>query len=297
MRKYAILAAIVLSVVFMLAFATSAFATVAPHGGYGSTTDFCVGCHDIHEANGDYVLTRESTVTAVCGTCHGLFGAAAPAGVNWSTPPDAIAGGFTEPAPFPGTSATASQYLAYTNGFTAGMSGAQMDAVPGHSLGVMMGGTVVRSSDTIPGSSATLKVMTSGQYGGPFAGIYGGTSVTTYTGTKGLYCASCHTPHAAAGQMISGTKLLSSRPNHTLSTPATDEFSFCVSCHDKRDNVGVEKNHPAQAYCLTCHAVQSNAGTPGGGTADFPHTSVNKRILYMEPDALCLLCHTAGTLP
>ena len=292
MRKYAILAAIVLPVVFMLAFSASAFATVAPHGGYGATTDFCVSCHDVHEANGDYVLTRESTVTAVCGTCHGVFGAPAPTGVTWSTPPDAAAEGFTEPAPFVGTAPTASTLTAYTNGFTAGMSGAQMDAVPGHSLGVMMGGTVVRSSNAIPGSSTTLKVMTSGQYGGLTEGLYGGGSVTSYTGTKGLYCASCHTPHADAGQMIPGTMLLSARPNHTTGAPAVDEYSFCVSCHDQRDNVGVEKNHPAQAYCLTCHANQASGGTP-----DFPHSSTNTRILYEEPDALCLLCHTPGTLP
>ncbi|MHB9053997.1 MAG: cytochrome c3 family protein [Thermoleophilia bacterium] len=282
MRKIAIMAAFVLSIVFILAFSASAFAVTAPHGGYGSTTDFCISCHDIHEANGDYVLTRESTVTAVCGTCHGVFGASAAVGVYWSNPP----------ANFAGADPTASTKRAYTNGFSAGMTGPQQDAVPGHSLGVMMGGTVVRSSDIIPGSSATLKIMTSGQYGGPSEGLYGGTTVTTYNGTKGLYCASCHTPHANARQMIPGTKLLSAKPNHSLATPVTDEYSFCVSCHDKRDNVGVEKNHPAQAYCLTCHANQASGGVP-----DFPHSSTNTRILYAEPDALCLLCHSAGTLP
>jgi len=278
MRRIAILAAIVLSVVFILAFSATAFAA-SPHTGYAGTTDYCISCHDMHEASGDYVLTRESTVTGVCGTCHGLFGAAAPAGVTWS-------GGAA--ADMYGANPTASIKLAYKVNMSA-MSGAQMDAKPGHSLGVMYGGTVVRSSDVIPGSSATLKVMTSGQYGGFNQGLYGGEATSTFTGTKGLYCASCHTPHGGSGQLIAGTKLLSAKPNHTMGTAAVDTLGFCISCHDKRDNVGVEKNHPS-TYCLTCHANQA-------GESDFPHTSTNQRLLQLEPDALCVLCHTAGTLP
>lgn len=282
MRKIAIMAAIVLSVVFMLAFSASAFAT-SPHTGFGATTDYCISCHDIHEASGDYVLTRASTVTGVCGTCHGLFGAAAPGNVPavWGNPPGNMAG--TDP--------TASTKAAYKYGFSGGMTGGQMDAVPGHSLGVMMGGTVARSSDTIPGGSVDLKVMTSGQYGGPTEGLYGGESTTTFSGTAGLYCASCHTPHSELGQVITGSKLLSKQPNHSTTSPAaSDEYSFCIKCHDKRDDVGVEQNHPAQAYCLTCHANKA-------GESDFPHSSSNQRILFEEPDALCLICHSGATLP
>jgi len=279
MRKIAILAAVVLPVVFILAFAASAFAT-SPHTGYGAGTDFCVSCHDVHEASGDYVLTRQATVTALCGTCHGLFGNAAPGAPNWGGNP---------PTDFTGTNPTASTLLAYKVNMSA-MSGAEMDAVAGHSLGVMYGGTVVRNSDTIPGSSSTLKVMTSGQYGGISEGIYGSESVTTFTGTMGLYCASCHTPHSDFGQGIPATKMLSAKPNHINDgSSAVDELTFCISCHDKRDNVGAENNHPS-SYCLTCHANKA-------GESDFPHTSSNYRILQMEPDALCVACHQTGTLP
>ncbi len=284
MRKIAILAALVLSVAFILAFSATAFAQTSPHTGYGATTDFCIACHDVHEASGDYVLTRESTVTAVCGTCHGLFGAAAPGSVSWTSPPTDMAG--TDP--------TASTLLAYEVNMST-MTAAQMDAVPGHSLGVMYGGTTVRSSDAIPGGSATLKVMTSGSYGEFNEGLYGGESTTTFTGTQGLYCASCHTPHSEFGQQIAGSQLLSAYPNHTpdasLEPAATDTLSFCIDCHDKRDNVGAENNHPA-SYCLTCHANDS-----GGANTDFPHTGANQRLLYDEPDALCVLCHTSGMLP
>jgi predicted CXXCH cytochrome family protein len=284
MRKIAILAALVLSVAFILAFTASAFAqTTAPHGGYGATTDFCVACHDVHEAAGDYVLTRESTVTAVCGTCHGVFGAAAPSSVNWTS----------AKTDFSGADPTASTKLAYEVDMSA-MSATQMDAVPGHSLGVMYGGTVVRNSDAIPGSSSTLKVLTSGANGGLVegGGLYAGESVTTFSGTQGLYCASCHSPHGSTfGQAIATeANLLSSQPNHSA-VAASTEAEFCLGCHDKRDSAGSMNNHPS-SWCLTCHANDS-----GGTNLDFPHTGANPRLLYEEPDALCVICHTAGTLP
>jgi predicted CXXCH cytochrome family protein len=130
--------------------------------------------------------------------------------------------------------------------------------------------------------------MTSGQYGGISEGLYSGESVMSFASTKGLYCASCHTAHDTIGQMISGPDLLSSKPNHS-STFATDTLSFCITCHDRRDDDGIESNHPDD-YCLTCHANQP-------GESDFPHTSTNQRLLVLEPDALCILCHTSGTLP
>ena len=91
--KHAIVAAVVMAVVLMLVITATALAynitpadggaalnyDIAPHDGFSPTggTDFCIQCHDIHEATGDYVLTRKATVTAVCATCHGLFGAQA----------------------------------------------------------------------------------------------------------------------------------------------------------------------------------------------------------------------------
>ncbi len=293
MRKITIMAAIVLSVVFMLAFSASAFA-VSPHTGYGASTDYCIQCHDIHEASGDYVLTRQATVTGVCGTCHGVFGAPAPAGLSWGANP---------PADMAGTNPTSSVKLAYKVDMT-GMSAAQMEAVPGHSLGVMRGGLIVRNLDSIPGSDATLKIMTSGQYpGSPAIPLYGGEAATSKNGTKGLYCASCHTPHGEAGQLIPGSKLLSANPNHDwTNTVTTNDQAFCTACHDKRDNVGVEKNHP-DSMCTFCHANETVDDGTGvripkpGAASDFPHSSTNTRILQAEPDDLCLICHSAGTLP
>lgn len=278
MRRIGVLTAIIsITAVLLLTLASNALAQVSPFNGHNASTDFCIQCHDVHESRGDYQLTREATVTATCATCHGLFGDMAPPFANWSD----------SPTNFTGMEPTASTMLAYEIS-TSGMTAAEMDAIPGHTLGIMSGNTVVRELDSIPGGSATLKVMTSGQYGGLSDGLYVGEPVTSFNSTKGLYCASCHTAHDTIGQLISGPGLLSSKPNHS-DTFATDTLGFCVTCHDRRDNVGIERNHPA-TYCLTCHANQA-------GESDFPHTSSNQKLLIMEPDSLCILCHTAGTLP
>ena len=44
----------------------------SPHGGYSTTTNYCMQCHGIHSGT-DYSLLRASTVTATCNTCHGLY--------------------------------------------------------------------------------------------------------------------------------------------------------------------------------------------------------------------------------
>lgn len=257
--------------------ASTCYAQVPQGTEHVSGSGFCVQCHDVHQAEGDYVLTREATVTAVCETCHGTFGASEPEDVTWSSPP----------TDFGGSNASTSTLLAYTVDMTS-MSATEMDAVPGHTLGVMANDESVRVMDSIPGGSGSLRVTTSGQYGEYNQALYSGDSATTYSGTRGLYCASCHTAHGAMGQILPGPGMLSANPNH-VETTATDTLSFCLSCHDRRSSLGPEANHP-DSYCLICHADQ-----PGG--MDFPHTGTNLKLLASEPDELCLLCHTTGTLP
>lgn len=301
MKKIAILAAIILPAVLVLAFSATAMAqTVTPHGGYATTgstggTDYCLTCHDVHEAQGDYVLMRKATVTAVCGTCHGLFGATQGSGGAGGTVP---AWGKTD---FTGTDPTASNASAYKYDMSAMTTSAQLDAVPGHSLGVMINGVSgvdpadpsnPPGANDIPGGSSTLKVMSSGLYNGTDRP----SAASGYTATGGLYCASCHTPHAAFGQFIAGSPNLSSKPNHSA-TAVTDEKGLCLACHDLRASsagTAAPHNHP-DAYCLSCHG--NEAGGTVGAVNDFPHSSAIKRILIKEPDMLCTGCHTSGSLP
>lgn len=302
----------VASTAILLILAVTAYAA-APHGGYSSSSNFCLQCHDVHDAQGDYVLTRESTVTGLCGTCHGLFGR--PANGVWTDPPIDT----TDPHSPPATmNATVSQYTAYEVDMSS-LDEAGMDAVPGHSLGVMYNNAEVRRSDSIPGGSGILRVMTSGQYGNPGAyhagedGMprYSGEPATTYRGTNGLYCASCHTPHGTPsddtlgnnwGQQfvelgvrypVGSAKLLSSKPNHTGTAVATYN-DFCQACHDVYAELPSDDgahNHPP--FCVSCH------GNPKNNTAsqDFPHTSSNPDLIKSQGDDLCTGCHRKGTLP
>lgn len=100
-----------------------------------------------------------------------------------------------------------------------------------------------------------------------------------------------------------GYKLLSMYPNHTYASPkswgtamrARDMTQWCGACHPSkvpREFGGTMHNHPTG--CLACHG--NPAGTPMG-TGDFPHTSTGREFLIRYPDALCITCHTSGSLP
>jgi predicted CXXCH cytochrome family protein len=291
---------------------------VSPHGGYSTTTNACMQCHDVHDSSGDYVLSREATITGTCGTCHGLFG---------TSPRTTQTPAWTEPPPdFTGTvnyenvdQATVSQYAAYKVDMT-GMLPSEEDAVSGHSLGVMYNGSTVRNSDQIPGGSNLLKGLTSGQPNGlPFGsdGVprYNGESVTAYESLKGLNCASCHTPHGANnpadadgdqnpdnswGQQFTDTSgftavrasmLLSNRPNHS-NTPVRSYNEFCQSCHDLQGSDN-SPSHDHPPLCVSCHGNPNNDPS----SKDFPHTSSNPYLLTSNGDELCIQCHVPGSLP
>jgi len=270
MRKATVAALMIAGFVFLATPVFAATGDVIPHGGYSMTTDACLQCHDIHEAAGDYVLMRESTVTDVCATCHTLY---------QSAPTGAFDPGF------PGTPATAVPALgAYR------VPIAQAATHPGHRLGM--------DSNVIPGGTQALNAI---RYLGSPATV----PATTFQATRGLYCASCHTPHGNFGNMVPAsvsTKLLSSRPNRSAEVTGmtnwiNDGARWCAACHDRRASSAANRaagiyNHP-DFSCLTCHG-DSLVPTP---TADFPHTSAHAAMLTLTPDGLCLQCHTTGTLP
>ncbi len=270
---------------------TPALSTVSPHGGYSSTTNDCNLCHEMHGADSDYSLVRESTVTQVCGTCHGLFGA--PVGNNTWTPP---------PPSFSSNSslgqATVSQYAVYTVDMSK-MTPSQMDAVPGHSLGVMYGGTVVRNSNSIPDGSGQLQVISDSN------SIYSGQPATDFEALQGLSCVSCHTPHGSTDitqsfgnqltdngfKPVTASMMLTNRPNH-INTPVKSYNEFCEACHNlvgtASDSNPIHKHLP---LCVSCHGDPSN-----GASRDFPHTSPNADLLITDTANLCSQCHDPATL-
>lgn len=321
MKKIMILALIVIVLpAAFLAFTGVAMAGVSPHGGYGAGTDYCLSCHDVHDAAGDYALMREATVTETCATCHNLFGMTADG--TWTVAPPDLGGSSTvEPT------AAGSQYSAYTFTGTAKKSG--------HDLGVSLNGQPSLNSDIIPGGSLSLRVMRSEDY--EEGDRYDHESVLAFDATQGLYCASCHTPHgmitgndtvarsSVDGSCVAGTdgiddapktktqgnfgrqlvseqcgsthpkdvpaaKLLSSMPNHAAE-PVDVNYeegaynAFCISCHDQQDDgsdpVNDEiHNHPP--LCVSCHSYSQ---------ADFPHTRDKDALLRSDNDSACTGCH------
>jgi hypothetical protein len=111
-----------------------------------------------------------------------------------------------------------------------------------------------------------------------------------------------------------GYKLLSAYPNHNwlkaeswgLGYRGTDQARWCGACHTSKTSpdFGVEGEyavdvagvpttfHSHPTACNYCHGSPSD-----GSSADFPHTSGNGALLKEYPDALCLACHTQGSLP
>ncbi|MFA5810164.1 MAG: cytochrome c3 family protein [Thermoleophilia bacterium] len=329
MRKITILAAMVIAL--LLVVAPAAFAGISPHGGYSTgtspaaaQTDFCLTCHDVHQAAGDYVLMRDPTVTQTCATCHALYGA--PADNTWTGGASAIWDGATQ--------ASVSQYAAYEN----------VSAVSGHRLGVALNGVPGLISASIPGSNtgSFLKVIRSLDYyptshdGEHGHGIYENDPVTDFEATKGLYCASCHTPHgsivgvdnflqngtagsdgkddgpgpgswgnnqlvtqdlgSAHPKMVAANKLLSNKPNHGT-TSVTTYNGFCIACHNKQDDVqwdtssGSEGIHNHPPHCVSCHSTSGGSLTPAA-SKDYPHTSMNQKLMNFDHDGSCTGCHS-----
>lgn len=279
-----------------------------PHDGYSATTDYCLQCHDIHEAQGDYALMYQATVVDTCSTCHSVY-QQAPTGPR--DPGYGILSQIEAGEP----SALASSRSVYetipANRYTH----------EGHRLGRDNGanpekaanswtyadGTTTDTADYIPGSNnSTLNRIST------WPDYYNGLSMAAYPAsdrdaTDGLYCASCHSPHgpvfgSALPSGVTNGKLLSSRPNHaqvpidssSWTDWTSDGANWCLSCHTQRVETSpadgaAPHNHPSE-FCLECH------GNSAGLTPDFPHTGV-KNLLSEEPDALCIRCHVAGLLP
>ncbi len=321
----------------------------SPHGGYSSTTNFCMQCHEVHDAAGEYALLWKASVTSTCATCHGYMGASAT-GTR-----DPVGGG---------TVGTASLRTVYD------VTGASLQAE--HDIG----------STSPPGETGITITESDWAYGWGYSGGPPATNATTPAGAGtasdtggGLYCASCHTPHGEYGQAANtkkvwtstdgsfgtmslvnwaegtqiwwknpttgtwaqkylhvgasgwevcdagntncvpaqirdsenqlvylyGYKLLSAYPNHQYAQAqswGTDKYDhdgmkWCGVCHPSRIDVaagGTYHNHPTG--CTACH------GNPADATsADFPHTSTFSEFLKNYPDALCVTCHTSGSLP
>lgn len=97
-----------------------------------------------------------------------------------------------------------------------------------------------------------------------------------------------------------GYKLLSAYPNHTYSTLQsykTEQYNhdgqdWCGACHVNDSSTSAAHND--STGCSACHGNPVDQTVP---SIDFPHTSTVGSFLIDYPDALCIDCHTPGSLP
>lgn len=176
--------AMVIGLLLVAALVTSVLADNGPHGGFTNTTEKCAGCHRAHSAKGATYLLVNTSVEALCFTCHDGTGAytnvvdgvyqnatiatlSAPLGTQGDKGIPLFGGGFDYTS-FPHT-------WNGKDGYDASAS--------------LPSPATVTSSHSINGSSQAV-------FG---AGDYQVATVPTY-GSITLECTSCHDPHGRAGR-------------------------------------------------------------------------------------------------
>lgn len=319
MKKLIIIASLALFVVLVSSSMALAYHVidVDPHQRFGFepatgfSSDFCLQCHDIHAAAGDYALMARSTVTNTCGTCHGVYQAAPTGAIDPGYLPGQTSGMAALKSVY--KVPLADQYL--HEGHRLGQGGSATSSTISYASGpdgsVEVTPYTTSSPDFIPGSGypgvASYKYLTRINNWSSFVA---GADMSAFLAsgrqaTKGLYCANCHSPHGTIrGSALPGgvtkNKLLSSRPNHAQTAIdasawtswTANGYNFCLSCHAQRAEGGTPDgltphNHPA-SFCIECH------GNNPAGAVDFPHTGV-KNLLAEYPDQLCVAsCHAFG---
>ena len=272
---------------------------------------FCLQCHDIHGAAGDFALMWQNSVTNTCATCHGIY-LSAPAGARGPDNPRRISG----PA------ASTSAYK---------VSPGDRLEHEGHRLGLNLNGPVPFTYASGPGTNGEVAPFTAASPdfipGSGYPGIrdykylnridrwlsfvtnqdMSNFPASSRTALGGLYCAGCHSVHGSErGSALPGTltknKLLSSTPNHQQAPIDTagwtrwskDGWRFCEGCHPERSEAGAPDgaaphNH-SSSFCLECH------GDNPAASPDFPHTGT-ANLLAAYPDELCVSACHAFSLP
>lgn len=271
-----------------------------PHGGYSTSTDACLQCHDVHESAGDYVLMRWATVTDVCGSCHNLYlttpgglagysnkSAASALGEYETNPPANNAspvptydpgfagenvvvgvkrGGVGDNLMLLGTSAQYAVYeVAYSDKslYGAGNKG-------GHRLGqgagpIEFGNGVYAQGDYIPGGSNSVTAIKPADYDNTV-------SAMNFTATNGLYCAACHTPHGNFGQMLLGPD---NTPGDLADNPVASVKLLSAKPNHTKARIWVKDwTTDGGKWCAGCH----DRRIPGA-------------VYHNHPDSACLSCH------
>lgn len=221
-----LLFAVVLGLILIAAFATTATADAGPHGKFNGSTEACASCHRAHSAaSSDGFLLVTSDVYALCTSCHDGSGAytnvvdgyfdtstgdpskatwAATTGTAGESGVGLFGGGFVnarmltdfgnnaaaEPTTNTGTNINSSTTAwAILNAYDSGQGAPTGRAVTSHHV-------VTGGAGTVWGSGAFQTAATTSPFG---------------AGSFTLECTSCHDPHGNAGKDATGRSVPSYR--------------------------------------------------------------------------------------
>lgn len=255
------LVVVVLTVALTQMLSGQTFADNGPHGGYGTTTDACAGCHRAHTGIGPSLLVA-LTSTALCMTCHGVTTGGAQT--------DVADGVFIDGA----------TNLRGLKG--GGFAFANMDT----------------NWDLIsaPAASTSRHVYT-----GAAGTIWGNGAIGSGPGMLGfnLACVNCHNPHGRSSTTNGPTyRLLRSTPTGSgagTGADVTDQTikSYVVSSTDNQyygENYG-SRSDMLSHWCAQCHTRYG--AMAGSGHTDSGDPNFAYRHMTEGASVGCLNCHVA----
>jgi hypothetical protein len=219
---------------------------VSPHGGFSSSTDYCVQCHSVHNTTdtsaGAYALLWKSSVTETCNTCHAVPGLAYGA-ADGARDSNTLTG-FTA-----GVMGTASSRSAYDNPAPAAE----------HGLGSL--------NTNSEGDNVAMQDSGWSYHGSPT------TWAANTQDPQGLTCTSCHEAHGNWGALIN-----SERGVIRTTADGTDLSDTDAWVNDAPIYVGATLKY----LHLNGSVWQGCTATGGGGTCtDLTTTDSEGQTVYL----------------
>ncbi len=306
------------SLVFILLFligGTVVFAAMGPHGGYSATTDYCLACHDVHEAGTSFKLLFASTVQATCEACHDgtyarkVYGTVSPVGADHDN--------FEVTQWVPGTTSTADYYGYFTcaschtphdsnavNPFYGDTNAITQTYAATRTLPAQSYyGNETTTSKLLKRNPNPTNALSYANYGGGWCSDchnnrHNGTSVNNHpvdTATYYYDYVSFWNPTLSTNDT---TRLGGSNYGYIMRvTQTADEPDpICQQCHeDSREVTGWDTG----SYVNPTFSVTTVGyfATDNPQYKDFPHETVRPSFKVESGDDLCLNCHPTSQLP